>query len=70
MQRVRIGKGIALIGLVTACLLLCSAHFQPATKLYRQSGGRAAVGGAGEFSFHPHRWRTDRKLEGRADLVG
>ena len=36
MQRVRIGKSIALIGFVAALLLLCSAHsFQPATKLYR-----------------------------------
>ena len=35
MQRVRIGKSIALIGLVAASLLLCSAHFQPATNLYR-----------------------------------
>jgi hypothetical protein len=35
MQRVRIGKSIALIGFVAASLLLCSADFQPATKLYR-----------------------------------
>src|ERR1019366_5875919 len=36
----------------------------------RQAGGRAAVGGAGEFSFHPARRRTNRELEGRANLVG
>jgi hypothetical protein len=36
MQHVRIGRGIALIGLVFAFLLLCCAQpFQPATKLYR-----------------------------------
>jgi hypothetical protein len=35
MQRVRIVKGIGLIVLVAASLLLCSAHFQPAPKLYR-----------------------------------
>jgi hypothetical protein len=36
MQRLRMGKSIALIGCVTASLLLCSAHtFQPAPKLYR-----------------------------------
>ena len=35
MQRGRTGKSVALIGLVAASLLLCSAHFQPATKLYR-----------------------------------
>src|SRR5579864_4405784 len=35
MQRIRIGKSIPLIGLAAASLLLCSAHFQPATKLYR-----------------------------------
>jgi len=35
MQRVRIRKSIALIGFVAASLLLCSARFQPATKLYR-----------------------------------
>ena len=36
MQRVRMGKSIALIGLVAASLLLCSAQsFQPAPKLYR-----------------------------------
>jgi Glycoside-hydrolase family GH114 len=29
------GRSIALIGFVAASLLLCSAHFQPATKLYR-----------------------------------
>ena len=34
MQRVRIVKGIGLIVLVAASLLLCSAHFQPAPKLY------------------------------------
>ncbi len=35
MQRVRMGKSIALIGLVAASLLLCSAQaFQPAPKLY------------------------------------
>src|SRR5260370_1091532 len=36
----------------------------------RQVGGRAAVGGAGESSFHPAGRRTNRELEGRADLVG
>src|ERR1700719_790565 len=36
----------------------------------RQAGGRAAVGGAGEFSVHPARRRTNRELEGRAHLVG
>src|ERR1700739_980813 len=36
----------------------------------RQAGGRTAVGGAGEFSFHPAGRRTNRELEGRADLVG
>src|SRR5580704_10254025 len=36
----------------------------------RQAGGRTAVGGAGEFPFHPDRRRTNRELEGRADLVG
>ena len=36
MQRFRMGKGISLIGLVSAILLLCSAQpFQPAPKLYR-----------------------------------
>ena len=36
MQRFRMGKSIALIGLVAAVLVLCSAHsFQPAPKLYR-----------------------------------
>ena len=35
MPRVRMGKSLALIGLVSASLLLCSAHFQPATELYR-----------------------------------
>ncbi len=35
MQRVRMGRNIALIGFVAASLLLCSAYFQPATKLYR-----------------------------------
>jgi Glycoside-hydrolase family GH114 len=36
MQRVRTGKSIELIGLVSAFLLLCSAQpFQPAPKLYR-----------------------------------
>ena len=36
MQRVRTGKSVALIGLVSAFLLLCSAQpFQPAPKLYR-----------------------------------
>src|SRR5271169_466668 len=36
----------------------------------RQTRGRAAVGGAGEFSFYPAGRRTNRKLEGRANLVG
>ena len=36
IQRVHMGKSIALIGLVSAFLLLCSAQpFQPAPKLYR-----------------------------------
>ena len=36
MQRVRMGKSIALIGFVAASLLLCSTQaFQPAPKLYR-----------------------------------
>ena len=36
MQRVRMGKSIALIGFASAFLLLCSAQpFQPAPKLYR-----------------------------------
>ena len=36
MQRVRIVRGIGLIGLVTASLLLCTApSFEPAPKLYR-----------------------------------
>ena len=36
MQRVRMGKGFAQIGLVSAFLLLCSVQpFQPAPKLYR-----------------------------------
>ena len=36
MQSVRMGRSIAFIGLVAACLLLCSARsFQPAPKLYR-----------------------------------
>src|SRR6202162_3345497 len=35
MQRVRMGKSFALIGFVAVSLLLCSAHFQPATKLHR-----------------------------------
>jgi Glycoside-hydrolase family GH114 len=35
MQHVRRERSIALIGFVAASLLLCSAHFQPARKLYR-----------------------------------
>src|SRR5579864_4027953 len=35
MKRIRTGESIALIGLVAASLLLCAAHFQPATKLFR-----------------------------------
>ena len=36
MQRFRMGKSIARIGLVAALLLLCSAQpFQPTPKLYR-----------------------------------
>ena len=36
MQRFRIGKSIALIDLVAAVLVLCSAHsFQPEPKMYR-----------------------------------
>ena len=35
-QRVRIMKGIGLIGLMASCLLLFTAHsFEPARKLYR-----------------------------------
>ncbi len=35
MQRNRMGKSIAVIGFVAVSLLLCSANFQPAPKLYR-----------------------------------
>jgi len=35
MQRLGMGKSIARIGFVAASLLLCSAHFQQPTKLYR-----------------------------------
>ena len=36
MQRVRMGKSIALIGVVAGSMLLCSVlAFQPAPKLYR-----------------------------------
>ncbi len=72
MQRVRVVKSIGLIGLAAASLLLRSAGPLPpgADTISRQAGGRAAVGGAGEFSFHPAGRRTNRELEGRADLVG
>jgi len=35
MQSARMGRSVAVIGFVAASLLLCSAHFQPAPKLYR-----------------------------------
>src|ERR1039458_3643783 len=50
--------------------LLCPGFSAGAETVSRQAGGRTAVGGAGEFSFHPAGRRTNRKLEGRADLVG
>ena len=34
MQSARMGRGVAVIGFVAVSLLLCSAHFQPAPKLY------------------------------------
>jgi len=52
MQSVRMGKSIAFIGLVAACLLLCSARsFQPAPKLYRRNRRMCRRGGAGQFRF-------------------
>src|SRR5271157_6190902 len=50
--------------------LLCPGFSARTETVSRQAGERAAVGGAGEFSFHPVGRRTNRKLEGRADLVG
>src|ERR1019366_1705847 len=50
--------------------LLCPGFSAGTETVSRQAGGRAPVGGAGEFSFHPAGRRTNRKLEGRADLVG
>ena len=35
MPSARMGRSVAVIGFVAASLLLCSAHFQPAPKLYR-----------------------------------
>ena len=72
MQPSESSRSIGLIGLVAAALLaLHRTDFSAGIEtLSRQAGGRAAVGGAGEFSFDPDRRWTDRELESRADLVG
>ena len=72
MQHVRIAKSIELILVVAASLLLCTAQtFAPSPKLYRAKPEDVPpLGRAGEFSFYPDRRRTNRELEGRADLVG
>src|SRR6266404_2032752 len=51
-------------------VLLGPVFSASAEAVSRQTGGRAAVGGTGESSFHPAGRRTNRELEGRADLVG
>src|SRR5208283_3702875 len=64
MQRVRMGKSIALIGFVAASLLLCSTQaFQPAPNLYRAKPEDVPPWAEqGNFRF--------TRLEGRANLVG
>ena len=52
MQRVRMGKRIALFGLVASSLLFCSAHsFQPAPKLYRAKPNVPPWAEQGNFRF-------------------
>jgi len=62
MQRLRIVKGIGLIGLVAASLLLClrPVFFQPAPKLYPRQAGGTCRRGLSRGIFVSSGWTADK----------